>query len=120
MILSDIGNYLREREYASVADIANRFDTDPEVVREMLAKGYSRDQEFEADGINVGAGGISMRASVVPQVGSTLRCQLDNPNGGEAIEMIGRVVWAHESGEHAGEFGIRFTHLSSEDQAYLR
>ena len=37
MILSDIGNYLREREYASVADIANRFDTDPEVVRDMLA-----------------------------------------------------------------------------------
>jgi hypothetical protein len=76
-------------------------------------------QEFEADGINVGAGGISMRASVLPQVGSTLRCQLDNPSGGDAIEMIGRVVWAHESGEHAGEFGIRFTHLSSDDQVRI-
>ena len=51
-----------------------------------------------------------MRASVLPEVGSTLRCQLDNPAGGEAIEMIGRVVWAHESGPHVGEFGIRFTH----------
>jgi hypothetical protein len=30
--------------------------------------------------------------------------------------MIGRVVWAHESGPHVGEFGIRFTHLSDDDQ----
>lgn len=37
MILSDIGNYLRERQYASVADIASRFETDPDVVRDMLA-----------------------------------------------------------------------------------
>jgi hypothetical protein len=76
-------------------------------------------QEFEADGINVGAGGLSMRASVLPEVGSTLRCQLDNPTSGEAIEMIGRVVWAHESGPHIGEFGIRFTHLSDDDQTRI-
>lgn len=76
-------------------------------------------QEFEADGINVGSGGLSMRASVLPEVGSTLRCQLDNPKGGEAIEMIGRVVWAHESGPHVGEFGIRFTHLSDDDQTRI-
>ncbi|MBW1755548.1 MAG: PilZ domain-containing protein [Deltaproteobacteria bacterium] len=76
-------------------------------------------QEFAADGINVGAGGLSMRASVLPEVGSTLRCQLDNPTGGEAIEMIGRVVWAHESGPHIGEFGIRFTHLSDDDQTRI-
>ena len=76
-------------------------------------------QEFEADGINVGSGGLSMLASVLPEVGSTLRCQLDNPMGGEAIEMIGRVVWAHESGPHVGEFGIRFTHLSDDDQTRI-
>jgi len=76
-------------------------------------------QEFEADGINVGAGGLSMRASVLPEVGSTLRCQLDNPTGGEAIQLIGRVVWAHESGPHVGEFGIRFTHLSNDDQTHI-
>lgn len=85
-----------------------------EVLIKLHPEGFH--QEFEADGINVGTGGISMRASMLPQVGSTLRCQLDNPVGGEAIEMIGRVVWAHESGEHAGEFGIRFTHLSNNDQ----
>lgn len=88
-----------------------------EVLIKLHPEGFH--QEFEADAINVGEGGISMRASVLPQVGSTLRCQLDNPVGGEAIQMIGRVVWAHERGEHAGEFGIRFTHLSNEDQTRI-
>jgi hypothetical protein len=85
-----------------------------EVLIKLHPEGFH--EAFDADGINVGSGGISMRASMLPQVGSTLRCHLDNPAGGEAIEMIGRVVWAHDSGEHAGEFGIRFTHLSSDDQ----
>jgi len=88
-----------------------------EVLIKLHPEGFH--QEFEADAINLGTGGLSMRASVLPQVGSTLRCQLDNPVGGEAIELIGRVVWAHESGEHAGEFGIRFTHLSNEDQTRI-
>ena len=76
-----------------------------EVLIKLHPEGFH--QEFEADAINVGEGGISMR------------CQLDNPVGGEAIQMIGRVVWAHERGEHAGEFGIRFTHLSNEDQTRI-
>ena len=88
-----------------------------EVLIKLHPEGFH--QEFEADGINVGAGGLSMRASVLPEVGSTLRCQLDNPSGGEAIEMIGRVVWAHESGPHVGEFGIRFTHLTERDQTRI-
>ncbi|MEJ2316634.1 MAG: FeoC-like transcriptional regulator [Gammaproteobacteria bacterium] len=37
MILAEISDYIRERERASVADIANRFDSDPEVVRKMLS-----------------------------------------------------------------------------------
>ncbi|MGB8220992.1 MAG: PilZ domain-containing protein [Polyangiales bacterium] len=85
-----------------------------EVLIKLHPEGFH--QEFQADGVNVGAGGLSMRASVLPEVGSTLRCQLENPTGGEAIEMIGRVVWAHEGGPHVGEFGIRFTHLSDQDQ----
>jgi len=88
-----------------------------EVLIKLHPEGFH--QEFEADAINLGTGGLSMRASVLPQVGSTLRCHLDNPAGGEAIELIGRVVWAHESGEHAGEFGIRFTQLSNEDQTRI-
>jgi hypothetical protein len=88
-----------------------------EVLIKLHPEGFH--QTFDADGINVGAGGLSMRASVLPEVGSTLRCHLDNPSGGEAIEMIGRVVWAHESGPHVGEFGIRFTHLSDDDQVRI-
>lgn len=88
-----------------------------EVLIKLHPEGFH--QQFEADGINVGAGGISMRASMLPQVGSTLRCLLDNPRGGESIEMIGRVVWAHQSGPHAGEFGIRFTQLSDWDQSRI-
>jgi hypothetical protein len=30
--------------------------------------------------------------------------------------MVGRVVWAHDSGPQVGEFGVRFTRLSDEDQ----
>jgi len=88
-----------------------------EVLIKLHPEGFHH--ELEADGINVGSGGLSMRASVLPQVGSTLRCQLESPRGGEPIEMIGRVVWAHEDGPHAGEFGIRFTHLSDRDQTRI-
>ena len=88
-----------------------------EVLIKLHPEGFQ--EEFEADGINVGAGGLSMRASVLPEVGSTLRCRLDNPTGGEAIQLIGRVVWAHESGPQVGEFGIRFTHLSEDDQTHI-
>jgi len=32
---------------------------------------------------------------------------------------VGRVVWAHDSGPQVGEFGIRFTRLSDEDQTRI-
>ena len=85
-----------------------------EVLIKLHPEGFH--QSFEADGINVGAGGLSMRASVLPRVGSTLRCQLDSPTGGEAIEMVEEEREASTGSEHAGEFGIRFTHLSPDDQ----
>ncbi len=89
-----------------------------EVLIRLYPEGFHH-EEFEADGLNVGPGGISMRASVLPQVGSTLRCQLQSPAGGTPIEMVGRVVWAHDSGPQVGEFGIRFTRLSDDDQTRL-
>ena len=89
-----------------------------EVLIRLYPEGFHH-EEFEADGLNVGPGGISMRASVLPQVGSTLRCQLESPAGGTPIEMVGRVVWAHDSGPQVGEFGIRFTRLSDDDQTRL-
>ncbi|MDH3199678.1 MAG: PilZ domain-containing protein [Myxococcales bacterium] len=89
-----------------------------EVLIRLYPEGF-HEEEFEADGLNVGPGGISMRASVLPQVGSTLRCQLESPIGGAPIQMVGRVVWAHDSGPQVGEFGIRFTRLSDEDQTRI-
>ena len=89
-----------------------------EVLIRLYPEGF-HEEEFEADGINVGPGGISMRASVLPQVGATLRCQLESPGGGAPIQMVGRVVWAHDSGPQIGEFGVRFTRLSDKDQTRI-
>lgn len=89
-----------------------------EVLIRLYPEGF-HEEEFEADGLNVGPGGISMRSSVLPQVGSTLRCQLENPASGAPIQMVGRVVWAHDSGPQVGEFGIRFTRLSDDDQTRI-
>ncbi|MEM7137269.1 MAG: PilZ domain-containing protein [Myxococcota bacterium] len=86
-----------------------------EVLVRLYPEGFI-DESFEADGINVGPGGLSMRASMLPEVGSTLRCQLESPGSEVPIEMIGQVVWAHDSGPQLGEFGIRFTRLSDGDQ----
>lgn len=88
-----------------------------EVLIRLHPEGFH--ESFEADGINVGEGGLSMRAPVLPQVGSTVCCELESPRGGEPIEMVGKVVWAHERGPSAGEFGIRFTHLSDRDQTRI-
>lgn len=89
-----------------------------EVLIKLYPEGFV-EQEFEADGINVGPGGLSMRANVLPEVGSTLRCQLESPGSDVPIEMIGQVVWAHDSGPQFGEFGIRFTRLSDQDQSRI-
>ncbi len=86
-----------------------------EVLVKLHPDGF-HDAEFEADGIDVGPGGISMRGSMLPQVGSSLRCQLETHQGAEPIRLAGEVVWAHETGARAGEFGVRFTRLSDEDQ----
>ena len=37
MILAEIIDYIHERGRVSVADITNRFDADPDAVRDMLA-----------------------------------------------------------------------------------
>lgn len=37
MILSELTSYLAERKRASLFDLSNRFDTDPEALRGMLA-----------------------------------------------------------------------------------
>jgi predicted ArsR family transcriptional regulator len=38
MILSNLGAYLKDHKRASMGDLANRFDAEPEALRGMLAR----------------------------------------------------------------------------------
>lgn len=69
------------------------------------------DEAFDADGVDVSAGGLALRADYLPEVGDRLRCRFDCPPDGSEIEVDGEVVWAHDAGERCGEFGLRFTML---------
>ncbi|MEM9195563.1 MAG: PilZ domain-containing protein, partial [Myxococcota bacterium] len=71
------------------------------------------EESFQATGVNVSAGGLSMRAPYLPEVGSELSCRFDV--GGEPIVARTEVVWADDSGSEAGEFGLRFVDLSTDD-----
>ena len=84
-----------------------------DVLVELAPAGF--DESFEADGLDLGPGGLSMRASILPEVGAKLRCRFQSPHDGSSIDADGEVVWAEDSGPHLGEFGLRFTDLSSDD-----
>lgn len=89
---------------------------------DMLVRLTHEDYEepFDADGVDVSAGGIALRADYLPEVGDRLRCRLDGPADGAEIELDGEVVWAHDAGERSGEFGLRFATMDGEAEAALR
>ena len=95
---------------------AERVPMDPRVV-EITFLDY--DETTEADAINLAEGGISLRASLLPDVGSEMRCSLPMP-GGAPIEANCEVVWAQHAGPYAGEFGLRFVDLAPADAARIR
>ncbi|MFK7987268.1 MAG: PilZ domain-containing protein [Sandaracinaceae bacterium] len=68
-------------------------------------------EPFDADGVDLSRGGLSLRADFLPEVGDRMRCRFDSPSEGEEIDLGGEVVWAHDSGERGGQFGLRFTDL---------
>ena len=78
------------------------------------------DDVFEADGIDVGEGGLALRSAILPDVGARLRCAFASPLDGASIVADGEVVWAHDSGPHLGEFGVRFDDLDEASEASLR
>ncbi len=84
-----------------------------DVLVELAPDGY--EESFEADGLDVGMGGLSMRASFLPDVGAKLRCRFTSPHDGVYVDADCEVVWADDSGAHLGEFGLRFTELEGED-----
>lgn len=79
-----------------------------------LSQGKRRDS-FCADSVNVGLGGLSIRAPFLPDIGSNLHVHFSLPNG-DLVDADCEVVWAHDRGPHLGEFGLRFTKVYGEGE----
>jgi hypothetical protein len=74
-------------------------------------------EPFDADGVDVSAGGLALRSDYLPEIGDRLRCRFDCPPSGDEVEIDGEVVWAHDAGERSGEFGMRFTDVGEAQNA---
>lgn len=85
-----------------------------EVLIDLSPSGY--DESFSADGINLGIGGLSMRSAILPDIGSQLRCRFQSPHDGTRVNADCEVVWSSDSGPNLGEFGLRFTGMTDDDQ----
>lgn len=66
---------------------------------------------YEADAIDLGRGGIGLRAGVLPEIGQRLRCRFEVPGADSPCEAHGEVVWAHDAGRWSGAFGVRFDEI---------
>ncbi|MCU0674802.1 MAG: hypothetical protein MUE69_18690, partial [Myxococcota bacterium] len=75
-----------------------------DVLVELRPEGY--DEAFEADAVDVGLGGLAMRAAILPDVGSRLHCRFQSPHDGRCVDASAEVVWARDAGPSAGEFGL--------------
>ena len=71
---------------------------------------------FAADGVNLSKGGLSLRASCLPDPGSLLSLRFRCEPSGALVSARGEVVWAHLDGEHRGEFGLAFADLDPESE----
>ncbi len=78
------------------------------------------DEVLEADGLDLGSGGLSMRASFVPPVGARLECQFRCPPDGDPVRAHGEVVWAEAVGPRSGAFGMRFLELDTKSATAIR
>lgn len=89
-----------------------------DVLVELRPEGF--DEAFEADAVDVGLGGLAMRAAILPDVGSRLHCRFQSPHDGRCVDASAEVVWARDAGPSAGEFGLRFDTLDPNDEASIR
>jgi len=78
-----------------------------------------RTPAFEADAVDLSAGGLSLRSTSLPEIGAQLHCRFDTLPGGTRISGRGEVVWAKPSGDRSGEFGLRFTQIDARAQALI-
>jgi hypothetical protein len=85
---------------------------------ELRPEGF--DEAFEADGVDLGVGGLAMRAAILPDVGSRLQCRFQSPHDGRCVDASAEVVWSRDAGASAGEFGLRFDTLDPDDEESIR
>lgn len=83
-----------------------------------LTPGDERDS-WQADAVEVSPHGMSMRSSVLPEVGEALGVRF-KPEGTASVAAQAEVVWASDQGTHAGTFGVRFTEVSPQAERSLR
>jgi hypothetical protein len=74
---------------------------------------------FEADAVDLSVGGLSLRAPMLPEVGSHLFCCFEAMPGGAQVLGRGEVVWTQPSDAAGGEFGLRFVELDPKAQALI-
>lgn len=85
-----------------------------DVLIDLSPAGYG--DYFAADGVNLGRGGLLMRSSILPDVGTRLDCRFESPVTGRMVQAECEVVWAEPRGNCEGEFGLRFVALGQSDR----
>ncbi|MCG8554954.1 MAG: PilZ domain-containing protein [Proteobacteria bacterium] len=73
-------------------------------------------EAFEAESVDLSAGGLALRSAYLPDVGTRLLCRFRCPLSEEGLEAYGEVVWANLEGVRSGEFGLRFLELDPRTQ----
>lgn len=76
-------------------------------------------EPFEADAVDVSTGGLALRTSCLPEIGTPLSCRFEVIPGGARIDAQGQVVWTRLDGPDGGEFGLRFVGLQPQDRALI-
>jgi hypothetical protein len=74
---------------------------------------------FEADAVDLSVGGLSLRASSLPELGKHLLCSFESMPGGAHVLGRGEVVWVQPCGDVGGEFGLRFVGIDPKTQALI-
>jgi len=79
----------------------------------------SRRSQFEAETVDLSVGGLSLRSSHLPELGSQLFCCFEAEPSGAQVLGRGEVVWRQPTDGDAGEFGLRFIEVDARNQALI-
>jgi uncharacterized protein (TIGR02266 family) len=71
---------------------------------------------------NISRGGLFISTSSMPDVGTTMEINLELPDGGPPMRVVGEVRWhkKHRDNEGSPGYGLRFVSLSIKDEARIR